>query len=678
MSESNKKQNLVFNRLRFEITEESVEIGIYTEFKRDLKCIKPEYLPKKVKNLLNKDVEYVYISTKTEDAPYKIALKLREEPELCSWFYNDISYHQLLKDKNIRITHRGFTNAWTYWYAPPQKKSSTLKFSRFTLYFKRTEKENSMYCYISIEGLSEVIKQSLSKIQGVNGVNSYDYGRVIYEKQSHKFNKLPEDIQAKTNEIYPILNLDLGSKLKIKSGLEIHTNKVQHYIKTANEVLTKFLNTETFIAIVPHNGQWHPTGTMGQIRENNRSLVFNNNVLSKNVYSGLKSNGPFKLPQKQHHTVFIISSPGMENFKNNLINYIKSSEGRSAPLQTISHLLLNYDPDLDICAPPEELEQAITTQIQNIILDPNTNYYAFYLSPYDKYNTTDLEQQLYYRVKERLLKRNIMSQVIDYEKARDTNLNYWIANMGMAMIAKMGGVPWKLATEEKNEFIVGFGAFRSKNSDTPFVGSAFCFDTQGRFQEFDCWSAKEEYMLIGNLEEAIRKYKQRNGNPSRIIIHYYKDLNKKEFRQVDKLLDRLDYNIPVVVVRINSTFQHQEVVADLSKNHCNPKNGSYYHVHHHSYLLYINDITTSNTICKKGPLPLKVSLQSNTIGYVTQPEVVKEIMQQLHDFSLLHWRSVAQPRLPVTLVYPQYLARIFPNFRSETLQGCGRERLWFL
>jgi hypothetical protein len=53
-------------------------------------------------------------------------------------------------------------------------------------------------------------------------------------------------------------------------------------------------------------------------------------------------------------------------------------------------------------------------------------------------------------------------------------------------------------------------------------------------------------------------------------------------------------------------------------------------------------------------------------------------MQQLYDFSLLHWRSVNQPRLPVTLAYPQYLARIFPHFKAETLQEVGKTSLWFL
>lgn len=81
---------------------------------------------------------------------------------------------------------------------------------------------------------------------------------------------------------------------------------------------------------------------------------------------------------------------------------------------------------------------------------------------------------------------------------------------------------------------------------------------------------------------------------------------------------------------------------------------------------------------KKAAYPLKVSLQSNRAGLFKDKALVQELMQELYDFSLLHWRSIMQPQLPVTLAYPQYLSRIFPQFEAEILQGIGRISLWFL
>jgi hypothetical protein len=157
-------------------------------------------------------------------------------------------------------------------------------------------------------------------------------------------------------------------------------------------------------------------------------------------------------------------------------------------------------------------------------------------------------------------------------------------------------------------------------------------------------------------------------------------LNKREFKQVEKLLDSFDADIPIIVIRINNTFNHKELVMDFNHPKYLPVNGSYYHLQYHDYLLYFNErLEVAQSFVKSAKYPLKVSLQSNKPGLFDEnPDLVGRLMQQLYDFSLLHWRSVSQPRLPVTIAYPQYLARVFPRFEAESLQGIGKTSLWFL
>lgn len=152
-----------------------------------------------------------------------------------------------------------------------------------------------------------------------------------------------------------------------------------------------------------------------------------------------------------------------------------------------------------------------------------------------------------------------------------------------------------------------------------------------RIQFLDCWQEMREWAFVGSLYKAIESYKAKNKGIERIVIHYYKELNKKEFRQIEQLIDRFDLSIPVIVVRIASTFNAKELVVDLDHAYHLPLNGTYYHLQYCDYLLYINER--------------------------------EEDMQ---------------PQLPVTLAYPQYLSRIFPQFEAEILQGIGRTSLWFL
>jgi argonaute-like protein implicated in RNA metabolism and viral defense len=277
-----------------------------------------------------------------------------------------------------------------------------------------------------------------------------------------------------------------------------------------------------------------------------------------------------------------------------------------------------------------------------------------------------------------LLKRQIVSQVIDQNKVNSA-INYWIPNIAFAMTAKMGGIPWKLARTAESELIVGFGAFRSFEHKNPFVGSSLCFDNEGRFQEFDCWQEKNKWAFKGQLTKAIEDYLSRHQHIERLVIHYYKELNKKEFKWVEELLDQIRADIPIIVVRINNSFNQKELVIDPNHEKCLPINGSYFHLQYHDYLLYINERQKGDAGgIKAARYPLKVSLQSNRAGLFEDDELVKKLMQQLYDFSFLHWRSISQPRVPVTIAYPEYLARIFPHFDAETLQGIGRTRLWFL
>jgi len=365
--------------------------------------------------------------------------------------------------------------------------------------------------------------------------------------------------------------------------------------------------------------------------------------------------------------------------RSHLILHLKGANSYKS-LGAYSHLPLVYEEELDYeIKDIHHIRQELSDYINHLQLNSEVQYMAFYLSPFPKYGVKGSESLYYFVVKEILLKRNIVSQVVDLSKVKGP-LNYWIPNISMAMVAKMGGVPWKLARPAEKELIVGFGAFRSHQREAPYVGSSFCFDNEGRFQEFDCWSSEKEWALGGQLYKAIQEYQKKNGKIKRLIIHYYKELNKKEFKRVEELLDRFDSHIPVIIVRINSTFQHKELVFDPSHNKKLPSNGSYYHLQYHEYLLYINEREKGSALqVKAAPYPLKVSLQSNVAGlFNIDTEIVPRIMQQLYDFSLLHWRSINQPRLPVTIAYPEYLARIFPHFEAETLQGVGRTRLWFL
>jgi argonaute-like protein implicated in RNA metabolism and viral defense len=304
---------------------------------------------------------------------------------------------------------------------------------------------------------------------------------------------------------------------------------------------------------------------------------------------------------------------------------------------------------------------------------------VFYISPYTKFDPRPEKREIYFKLKEIMLHRGIGFQAIEREKIFG-KFDYSIANIGIAMIAKMGGIPWRLSRPAEKELIIGFGAFKSQRYNTKYVGSAFCFSNEGIFQEFNCFPADETWSIAGSAEEALLAYRRNNPDVKRMVIHYYKTIGYKEIKPVEDMLRKLKLDIPIIVVRINKTFSESQLIFDDSFSGKMPLHGSYVHIGRNEYLFCNNHRENAGSDVSKItlPLPLKIGLQSNHPGLLDDPALIERLMMQVYEFSFMHWRSVSQSTLPVTVTYPEMLAKLFPWFDSDTLPDEGRRSLFFL
>jgi len=73
------------------------------------------------------------------------------------------------------------------------------------------------------------------------------------------------------------------------------------------------------------------------------------------------------------------------------------------------------------------------------------------------------------------------------------------------------------------------------------------------FKGFDCFGANDTGCLAGSIREAAGKFIASNYKATRLIIHFYKDLSKKELKPIIDTLHALGLPIPVIVVTINKT-----------------------------------------------------------------------------------------------------------------------------
>jgi hypothetical protein len=675
-------EKLLKNTITIPIPKRKVEIGLYFTKKKKLKRIKKEHFKEETNDsdILDRIDEFVWLDYKTKDAGAIFSFRLNEHPYLAVWWMESMMYFFLRKQ--IRIIRRIFTGEWQYWVEDDTKRTKKKQvFRKFNLSFRLAKERTAIELVISYEGRSQVILEHINSLIQHKNLDTLILKSVIYERECQPYKRIEDEVRQQLNKVYPILGRDIARLLDMEMPFVKDPYKLTTAVGELQMFLDYYIKHEKLKDWLGDIKDWDQVKSddVFHLKDTSREMCFGQDQISSDNYIAFGTYGPNQLPRPKHFKVFFIYTGSGQTAKLHLEKHLRGEDNYKS-LTEYSHIPLVYEEALNYeIKDISHIKEELSTYINQLQLHPEVQYMAFYLSPFPKYGIQGVENQYYYWVKEILLKRNIVSQVLEQSKIKG-NINFWIPNISMAMVAKMGGIPWKLARETEDELIVGFGAFKSTQQETPYIGSSFCFDNEGRFQEFDCWSHEKEWALIGQLYKAIKEYQKKNGHIKRLVIHYYKELNKKEFRQVEQLLDRFDSDIPIIVVRINSTFRHKELVMDMAYPKKLPANGSYYHLQYHDYLLYINEREKDSfSYVKSAQYPLKVSLQSNQAGlFETDPEIVPSIMQQLYDFSLLHWRSINQPRLPVTIAYPEYLARIFPHFDAETLQGVGSTRLWFL
>lgn len=59
-------------------------------------------------------------------------------------------------------------------------------------------------------------------------------------------------------------------------------------------------------------------------------------------------------------------------------------------------------------------------------------------------------------------------------------------------------------------------------------------------------------------------------------------------------------------------------------------------------------------------------------------ELIEKLIDQVYQFSRMYWKSVSQQNIPVTIAYPEMVAKIFAYFKQPYIPEFGTDNLWFL
>lgn len=674
-------ENLKINIIPFKHPSLKKEFGFYKEKKDGFYPIHRGDLPNEIWDNFKtelQDIKFLYSNfSDTQDCDMVASVDMFHSATFAKHYYTRLVYNYFYAIADA--IQFNYVKDIEVWFIDTKEVATTFKtYNKYTLKVEFSGLTKSPALLLSYDGTSKIATTSIDKID----IPSNYFKTVVYKKEIFKFDLLSEEAKQNLEQVFPLLNIPIKNHLNIPHSVPKKGNKYKPYFNYINDFYNKYLNTEAFKNILPldENGFFIiPEKDIHKTHQNSNNLRFFNNT-SIDPRGGMKSFGPYQAsPHPNVRFFFIYHTPDRKDYVIPLFSYFeKGYKTFFPPLKT--HIKQPFYMDKDTSLAFESTTTAVKElkhHLINLEKTPNTRYVAIYISPIHKEDQDN--KQLYYQVKEELLKHEITSQVIYKESINNAYFGEFLANITPALLAKIDGIPWRLDRELKQELIVGVGAFKSVETNTRFVGSAFCFNNKGEFKGFDCFRDNEYDLIAGAIGKQILKFVVDNGNDvERLIIHYYKPMGKEEIDPIQKVLKTLRLDIPVIIITINKTEANDYVAFDTASQELMPLSGTIIEIAKLKYLLFNNAKYSESGTTKDYPFPVKLTLSCTDEEYLKDIPTVKELIDQVYQFSRMYWKSIKQQNLPVTIKYPEMVAQIFPHFEGDKLPDFGKNNLWFL
>ena len=405
---------------------------------------------------------------------------------------------------------------------------------------------------------------------------------------------------------------------------------------------------------------------LNKVNINENLMLFGKGKTDINAVTGMRDYGIYKPSPKATDAKFIFVYENSRDanqlylyLKNGLKHYPGLWSYVGIPIR-LSDIKLQYNGTDDLKNKidnfiSENLNDEYYSDLFAIVINPNSSQ--------EKEELDEDEDPTYYTVKQKFLEKGIPTQFIQDKNIHSGSFHYFLPNISIGILAKLGGIPWRLKTKRTDELVIGFN--QKTIGEHQFIGSAVFFSNDGQLgKTFGFPETNSETALIGNLKSAIEQYiNEKESPPERLVIHYYKPQSGKEQKSIEDLIQKeLRLNIPFAIVEINDSKSQMDICFDKDFSMGMPESGTYVRVSKTEYLLF------NNTRYQKNPLrsvaeelPIKIAIHFADTGGFSH----RDLISQVYEFSRLYWKGLKQRSQPATTIYAKLIAEFTANYNGE-------------
>lgn len=416
-----------------------------------------------------------------------------------------------------------------------------------------------------------------------------------------------------------------------------------------------------------------------------RTYIFAGDKAAKSQFFGLRENPPLKLADQNTHLEFVFL-PSDRSKSQDLFRALRGDTYTTFP----------------------GMEKMFRTQIgnQNVSATETTGFSNSELSKTaiaikQKYGTTpvvpvvvapftkhvsDEETRKYYAAKHAFLQNGLYSQFIDRKRLEDRNALKWsVSNIGLALFAKMGGVPWRVKPSTDNCLLVGIGqAHRIINGKVEkYFAYSVLADSSGIYESIKILgntTNRTEY--ITSLKNRLRDVlSEHQGKYKSFVLHLTFSMKKDELNAINALLAELKASegnqSEFVALKFND---HNDFFGFSASNNSRiPYEGTVAQLSRKDFLVWFSGLSLDDSKAPKKPeRPVHIR-----VVYPEGPldrNDVKRLLQDAMNIAGANWRGFNAKSMPISVYYAKLIADYYSRFREEGLAEIDLESMspWFL
>lgn len=639
-----------------------------------------------------------------QDADFVVDVDFNSSTRFALHYFRHIIRGYFLAKEDLIVSSNKIHDIEVSIPAKEQPSDKYTEYYCFTIKLQCCRVSKYFEMVVSYDGTTYKYNQPITKLTNVD--NSYISNVVIGNSIYHlKFDA--DTVNYNLDNAYPIISNKLKKALKLDIALHKPDNKYTNTQKLIFGFCEKYIfnGFEEVLHLVKNNFLSVPEGLIGKLPDDANKLQFRNNqqaVVNSTDTINFSRTGPYQIAKPSDMALKVIFVYQKESgkdardfvcnaFQNGAIDAVSNA---GYPYKKIKSMLLairqpfTVDEDIVFSNLDNALAEIGEQLNQRLFDNKTTKYLAIYISPISKADTEDIHYQTVYAgIKELLIEKGVTIQGFFQENISNSyELPFYFTNIYSAILAKIDGIPWQLKSANPDNLIIGVGAFYSMKKGKRYIGSAFSFNGNGVFSEFTCSHEADRERLISDIRRAIKLYMKNNEgkHPKMIVIHFYKELSKKDWKPILKMLKEFHSSVPVVVATIYKTESKDIVAFDNEVIDRMPLSGTYIKVDKQSLLLFNNTKYDQAEFDKKKRkvfhFPIKIHLDSYNDKVLKDDSVVKDVIQQVYQLSRMYWKSVDQQNIPITVKYPELIAEVVPFFKNDVIpnQQFGCHNLWFL